>query len=133
MFETRDRLETPVRAFMRPGVISVADDASLYQVGRALVSHGVHAVIVVAAGTGRPLGWATARGLLGMTSCDPDLTSARDAIVERPVVLSPGDTAGDAAQLLLSSGASHLLVARRGDAAPEGVVTDLDVLRVLGR
>lgn len=131
VFETRDRLDTPVRAFMRPGVISVADDASLHQVRGALVSHGVHAV-VVAAGSGRPLGWATARGLLEMTACDPDLTSARDAIVQAPVVISPADTAGDAAQLLTGSGASHLLVARRGDAAPEGVVTDLDVLRVLG-
>jgi hypothetical protein len=29
-----------------------------------------------------------------MAVCDPDLTSARDAIVERPVVLSSADTAG---------------------------------------
>jgi CBS domain-containing protein len=89
-------------------------------------------VVVVAAGSGRPLGWAAARGLLETTACDPDLTSAREAIVQAPVVISPADSAGDAAQLLTGSGASHLLVARRGDAAPDGVVTDLDVLRLLG-
>lgn len=76
MYETRDRLETPVRAFMRPGVIS-------------------------------------------------------EAIVEPPVVISPNDTAGDAADLLRNPGATQLLVARRGDCAPAGVVGDLDVLRVL--
>jgi hypothetical protein len=35
---------------MRPGVISLADDASPSRVGRALVSHGLDPV-VVAAGT----------------------------------------------------------------------------------
>lgn len=81
MYETRDRPETLVRAFIRPGA------------------------------------------------------SASEAIVEPPAVISPndtaGDTAGDEADLLRIPGATHLLVARRGDGAPERVVSDLDVVRVL--
>jgi CBS domain-containing protein len=53
--------------------------------------------------------------------------------LETPVgaFISPNDTAGDAGDLLRNPGTTHLLVARRGDCAPEGVVSDLDVLRVL--
>jgi CBS domain-containing protein len=38
-----DRLATPVRAFMRPGVITVPEDASLLEAKRAMVRHGVPA------------------------------------------------------------------------------------------
>lgn len=92
MYQTGDRLETPVRLHASRGDQPRRRRVALPG-GRALVSHGLHAV-VVAGGTGRPLGWATGRGLLGMAVCDPDLTSARDAIVERPVVLSSAGTAG---------------------------------------
>jgi CBS domain-containing protein len=58
------RLETPVREFMRPGVIAVSEDASLRQAERAMVRHGVHAILLLGRQNGRPLGWVTARGLL---------------------------------------------------------------------
>lgn len=50
---------------MRPGVVTVAEDASVLQARRALQAHGVHAVLVVERSHGRPLGFITARGLLG--------------------------------------------------------------------
>jgi hypothetical protein len=40
---SRDRLATPVREFIRPGVITIPEHASLLQAKRATVRHGVHA------------------------------------------------------------------------------------------
>ena len=57
-----DYLETPVRDFMTPGVLTIAEYASLRQVYRAMVAHSVHAVLVVGRTEGRALGWVTARG-----------------------------------------------------------------------
>jgi CBS domain-containing protein len=65
-----DYLETPVRDFMTPGVLVIAEDATLRQVYRALVAHSIHAVLVVGRNEGRPLGWVTARGLLGWIGQD---------------------------------------------------------------
>lgn len=42
-----DHLDTPVGDFMTPGVVSIAEDASLIQVFRAMRAHNVHAVLVV--------------------------------------------------------------------------------------
>lgn len=53
-----------VSEVMRRGVVTVAE-ASVLQARRALQAHGVHAVLVVERSHGRPLGFITARGLLG--------------------------------------------------------------------
>ena len=91
-------LQTPVRAFMRPGVVTVAEDASLLQVQRAMVAHGVHAVLITAAGG--PLGWVTAAGLLPWLDKEPALYPARTAISEKVAYIPPGASARDALQAL---------------------------------
>lgn len=88
-----DHLETPVRDFMTPGVLTIAEDASLGHVYRAMVAHAVHALLVVGRIEGRPLGWVTARGLLGWVGCDQSLACAREAITERPVTIEPSGCA----------------------------------------
>ena len=127
-----DYLETPVREFMTPGVLAIAEDASLGHVCRAMVAHSIHAVLVLGRNEGRPLGWVTARGLLGWVGRDQALSSARDAITERPVAIEPGATARDALTALSQAGTSHLLVSGRSDATPEGVVSELDVVALEG-
>jgi hypothetical protein len=74
-------LSTPVRAFMRPGVVTVAEDASLLQVQRAMIAHGVHAVLI--SGVGGPLGWITAGALLPWLAKEPTLYSAASAVSRR--------------------------------------------------
>jgi CBS domain-containing protein len=125
------RLDTPVSGIMRPGVITVADDASLRQVQGAIASHRVHAVLVADEHTGRPLGWVTARRVLSLAGRDPDLTTARSAVTNPPVTISPNATAREALNVLVDSGCSHLLVCRSGDAAAEGVVSDIDLITLL--
>jgi len=121
-------LRTPVRAFMRPGVVTVADDASLLQVQRAMVAHNVHAVLIVS--TSGPLGWVTAAGLMSHLGDEPAMYRASSAITERPVSIAPTAPAADAWRALADPATSHLLVAPRADAPPQGVVSELDLVRL---
>jgi CBS domain-containing protein len=126
-----DRLDTPVRTIMRPGVICVSDDASLLQAKRALVRHGVHAVLVVAHDGGRPLGWVTDRGLLSWLEQDLALVQAGQGITEPAIFLEPGASAREALDELRRPGISHLLVARTPGGPPQGVVAALDLVELV--
>jgi CBS domain-containing protein len=128
-----DRLDTAVRELMRPGVVVVAGHASVAQTQRALLAHGVHAILVLDDRTGRPLGWATSRGLLRFADRDVALCSARDAVTEPALAVEPSAAARDALDRLQREGATRLLVVRGGDGLPEGVVADVDLLRLLAR
>jgi CBS domain-containing protein len=128
-----DRLDTPVREIMRPGVIVLSEEASVVQAQRALIAHGVHAVLVLERGSPRPLGWITSRGLLSWSDRDVSLASSRDAVTEPPVVIEPSASAREALELLEGQAATRLLVSRHSDGLPEGVVADVDLLRLVAR
>jgi CBS domain-containing protein len=126
-----EALDAPVRAVMRAGVISVPEDASILQVQRALVGHGVHAVLVLATGTGDIVGWATTRGVLERTLADASLLPAALAVTEPVEVISPNASVEEALRKLVETGASRLLV-RRGPCTPaEGVLSDVDLVRLI--
>ena len=127
-----DYLETPVRDIMTPGVVSIPEDASLRHVYRAMTAHSVRAVLVVGRTEGRPIGWVTARGLLGWIGKDESLTSALDAVTERASFIHPSATAREAIVALLQAGVSHVLVRRSDDSMPEGVLSDLDLVALEG-
>jgi CBS domain-containing protein len=121
-------LQTPVRAFMRPGVVSVAEDASLHQVQRAMVAHGVHAVLITAAGG--PIGWVTAGGLLSWLEKEPALFPAGAAISEPLAYIPPGASAREALHALSDPAVGHLLVSPRTATSPQGVVSEIDLVRL---
>ena len=121
-------LRTPVRAFMRPGVVTVAGDASLLQVQRAMLAHRVHAVLIV--GDGGPLGWITAGGLLPWLAKEPGMYSAESAVTERAPWVAPSASAAEALRALSEPGVSHLVVCPRAAAPPQGVVSEIDLVRI---
>jgi CBS domain-containing protein len=127
-----DHLETPVRHIMTPGVVFIPEDASLRHVYRAMTAHSVRAVLVVGRTEGKPLGWVTARGLLGWIGEDESLASARDAITERATSIDPSATVREAVVALLQAGVSHVLVRRSDDSMPEGVLSDMDLVALQG-
>jgi CBS domain-containing protein len=127
-----DHLSTQVRDLMTPGVLTIAEDASLLHVYRAMVAHSVHAVLVVGRSEGRPLGWVTARGLLGWVGRDQSLASTRDAITERAITIEPSASAREALTAISGAGTTHLLVCRQAGATPEGVVSELDLIALEG-
>ena len=123
-------LEREVREVMTPGVVTIVEDASVRQARRAMRAHGVHAVLVVGNVQGRPLGWVTARGLLDWIGRDDSIAAAREAITEQPVSVEPSALVHEAVRALSQPGVSHLLVQRRPDALPEGVVSEADLIGV---
>jgi CBS domain-containing protein len=128
-----DRLDTAVREIMRPGVIVIAAHASVARAQRALLAHGVHAVLVVGADGRRPLGWVTSRGLLAWAERDAALSAADDAVTEPPLTIDPSASAREALALLEREGATRLLVTHGDGGVPEGVVADVDLLRLVAR
>ena len=127
------RLQTPTRDFMRPGVIALSEDASLRQAERAMVRHGVHAILVLGRGTGRPLGWVTSRAMLRWIGHDLGLVQTGQAVSEKPTYIDPGATAQEAVKALSDAAVSHLLVARVPGETPQGVVSDVDVIALCTR
>jgi CBS domain-containing protein len=125
---SRERLATPVRDFMRPGVITVPDDASLLDAKRAMVRHGVHAVLIVPAAGGRPLGWVSDGGLLAWLERDLSSVPAAHAVTEPPHYVEPGAVAREALEALAAPGVTHLLVAPVAGGAPHGVVAPIDLV-----
>ena len=123
--------DTPVRAIMRPGVISMPEDASLRQAMRAMAAHAVHAVLIVGARDGAALGWVTARGVLAWLTRDAALAPAAIAITEPAVCIEPAASAADVVRLLAETGATHLLVAYHPGVPPQGVVGELDIVRLV--
>jgi CBS domain-containing protein len=122
------RLHTPVREFMRPGVITLSEDASLGQAERAMVRHGVHAILLIGRTDGQPVGWVTTRGVLRWLNHDLGLVPARQGVTEVAAYIEPGATAQEAIDALSEPGVTHLLVARAPRESPQGVVADIDVI-----
>ena len=114
------RLHTPVQEFMRPGVIAVSDDASLLQAERAMMRHGVHAIVLLGRTSGQPVGWVTTRGMLKWLNHDLGLVPASQGVTEPPTYIEPSATAQEAVAALSEPGVTHLLVARAARRDPAG-------------
>jgi CBS domain-containing protein len=128
-----DILDCEVRDFMTPGCLSISDDASVARAAASMALHRVHAILVVGAVNGTPLGWVTARGLLGWLGRDRSLASARDAITEQVTAIHPDEPVRVALYALSTAGTTRLLVRRRPHQLPEGVLTDFDLAVAAGR
>ena len=126
-------LDNEVRDVMTHGVVSIPGDASLRDAHEALVAHEVHALLVTDRHTAAPLGWITARGLLLAAARRTIAHTAQEAITEPVHTISPTASLARAMGLLLDTNVSHLLVSPRESAMPEGVVSEIDLVRRSGR
>jgi CBS domain-containing protein len=126
-------LEREVRDFMTPGCLTISEAASVARAAEAMAVHRVHAILVLGAANGTPLGWVTARGLLGWLGRDRTLASARDAITEQVTAIHPDEPVRLALYALSTAGTTRLLVRRRPHQLPEGVLTDFDLAVAAGR
>jgi len=120
-------LDGEVCDFMTPGCISISEDATVAEAAEALAVHRVHAVLVVGAANGTPLGWVTARGLLGWLGQDRSLHSARDAITEQVTAIQPHAQVRSAVYALSLAGTTRLIVRNKPHQSPVGVITDFDL------
>lgn len=128
----QQRLMTRVADVMRPGVVTIAEDAPLLHAKRAMVRHGIHAVLIVGKETGRPLGWVSDHGLLQWLERDLATVPASHAITEPPRFVDAGASARSALQALGEQGVGHLLVGDVGR-PPQGVIAPLDLVDLVTR
>ncbi len=120
---------------MHPGVMTCHSGSSLYDVARAMVAHGVHAVAV----------WGDegedSVGFRGMIS-DLDLlaavmrgeslaSSALTAVRTTPHTVHAGAPLSEGARLMVDEGATHVIVVADDRDRIVGLLSALDVARAL--
>jgi CBS domain-containing protein len=125
-------LDREVAEFMTPGCIVISQAASVADAAKAMAAHRVHAVLVVGARNGTPLGWVTHRGLLGWVGRDRSLARATEAITEEVRAIPAHESVRTALYALSLSGTTRLLVRSRPNAMPEGVLSDFDLALAIG-
>jgi CBS domain-containing protein len=122
---------------MHPGVISCLPETPLRAVARMMASYRVHAIIVMPRHMGdlaHSLSWGVVSDLdliRGAQDGDVDSDSAR-AVARTPVrsieLMAP---LVDAVDAMIAEGLSHLIVVEPHAGRPVGVLSTLDVARVL--
>jgi CBS domain-containing protein len=116
-----------VADFMTPGCVVISEAASVADAARAMAKHRIHAILVVGAKNGTPLGWITHRGLLAWIGRDRTLAHASEAITEQVTAIPAHESIRMALYALSGSGTTRLLVRSRPNALPEGVLSDFDL------
>jgi CBS domain-containing protein len=119
---------------MRHGVISCPPETDLHEVARMMVAHQVHAIVVV----GHELGhgqraWGVVSDLDVLSTAHPGGVDriAGEAAATPAVMVAPGESLVRAAQLMREHETSHALVADNISGEPVGVLSTLDVARVI--
>ncbi|HTX46454.1 MAG TPA: CBS domain-containing protein [Solirubrobacteraceae bacterium] len=121
---------------MHAGIVAAAPDMSLTQVARLMATHHVHCVAVggiSSAAGGESLVWGIIsdidllRAGLGTDSGD----TAASMAVTPVVTVEPVAPLRDAGELMLSHGASHLVVVDPKIGRPVGLLSTLDIAGVL--
>jgi CBS domain-containing protein len=126
-------LNGEVAQLMTPGCVVISEAASVADAAKALAAHRVHAVLVVGARNGTPLGWITHRGLLDWIGRDRSMARATDAITEQVRAIPAHESLRTALYALSLSGTTRLLVRSRPNEMPEGVLSDFDLAMAAGR
>ena len=111
-------LDREVAEFMTPGCVVISEAASVADAAKAMAAHRVHAVLVVGARNGTPLGWITHRGLLGWIGRDRKLRRATEAITEQVRAIPAHESLRMAHYALSQSGTTRLLVRSRHSRQP---------------
>ena len=128
-------LETRVAEAMTPTVVHCRPDTSLRDVAQLMTTYGIHAVYVF----DDVVDEAEPPAIWGLVT-DLDLVAAWPVLDERtaggtavtPLVMVPSnEPLGRAAQLMAESGTAHLAVTDPLTGAPVGVLSTLDIARVI--
>ena len=127
---------THVAEVMTTGVISCTPDTPLRQVAAIMADRHVHSVYVFDYGveddeTTELWGLVSDLDLVAAGRKDIDLQTARDSSVTPLVCVRDDDSLDRAAQLMAEYGVSHLAVVDSATRRPVGVLSTLDIARVL--
>jgi CBS domain-containing protein len=120
---------------MHYGVFAVAPDTPLPVVARLMAGYRIHAIVVWgddAGSGGTPWGVVSDLDLVEMASAGMiDERTAGDSAVTPAVLIAPTECLARAAQLMCEHRVSHLVVTDPQTGHPTGVLSTLDIVRVL--
>ena len=121
---------TSVLAAMRPGVVWSPSGATVAQLASSMIQHGVHAVVVAAAGSTAPLMASD----IDLVRAAVDRAHARAGdIACQPAASLPTDTSLEQAiRMMTERYIAHLLVTDPASGAPAGIISSFDVAAVFG-
>jgi CBS domain-containing protein len=120
---------------MHPGVLTVAASASMADVARTMVVHGVHAVLV-RPNDPRLVGWpsqvVTDRDLLRWVAVGEPPTTAADVASGPAALVGTEWRLERTARLMADLDEPHVLVASPRSPLPDGVLSSFDIAAVVG-
>lgn len=121
---------------MTVGVITCSPETPLREVARIMARHRVHAVFVYGAGegTGNPAeiwGLVSDLDVVAAAWAGVDDRTAGNSAIAPLVTVRSDDRLEHAAQLMAEHGVSHLAVVDEASDGPAGVLSSLDIARVI--
>ena len=121
---------------MHHGVMACDPEATVTEVARMMATHHVHCITVVGVSTGESgetLSWGVIsdRELLAAGLAGENGQSARSLASHHVLTVEPATPLREAGEIMLTTGASHLLVISPDTQHPVGVVSTLDIAGVL--
>ena len=123
---------TKVGDAMHEGVLSCSADTPLSAVAELMAAHGVHCIVVTDADDLAVWGVISDLDLVAAAGVrDLELQSAGGSAATPALAIGPGDTLQRAAQMMTEHAVAHLLVVDEESGRPVGVLSTLDVARVL--
>jgi signal-transduction protein with cAMP-binding, CBS, and nucleotidyltransferase domain len=123
---------TKVGDAMHEGVLSCSADTPLSTVAELMAARGVHCIVVTEADDLGVWGVISDLDLVAAAGVrDLDLQSAGGSAATPALAIGPADTLQRAAQMMTEHAAAHLLVVDGESGKPVGVLSTLDVARVL--
>ena len=119
---------------MHWGLVHCAPDATLREVATLMADAVVHCVVVIEDAGDRAALWGVVSDLDLVAAAgvrDLDAQSAGGSAATPALAISPDDTLHRAAQMMTEHAAAHLLVVDEESRTPVGVLSTLDIARLL--
>ena len=121
-----------VREAMHEGVLSCPTDTPLSTVAEMMAANGVHCVVVTDLDDVSVWGVVSDLDLVAAAGVrDLDAQCAGGSAATPALAIRPDDTLQRAAQVMTENAATHLLVVDESSGRPVGVLSTLDVARLL--
>lgn len=124
---------TRVGEIMHRGLVACGRGSTTQEIAEIMVSHGVHCVAVLVTGPGepeKPRVWGIVSDLDLVGAAEPDLTAGD--LAQAPVIsLRPEMTVREASASMHAHGVQHVVVVDPDRHLPLGMLSTLDVARVL--
>jgi CBS domain-containing protein len=124
-----------VEDVMHPGVFTCFFETPLATVARLMATKQVHCVVGFGDATAddtRVWGLVTDRDIVAAAATDYTHRTAGTSSASEAATIGPHETLRRAAEVMTERGLSHLLVVDPGSDRPVGVLSTLDIARVVG-